>query len=99
MEHDSKSLRIAKVEGAPVREVVEVLEETLAQARAGKVRSLVAVFETGNPYETNSVCAWRGASVQMLIGEIERMKLILTMKLVGAIEVEESEEEDPDADD
>lgn len=75
-------LRIAKVEARPVPEVVATLEKLLTAARAGSVRSLVAIYETNKPYTTASSYAFPEASMQMLLGELERSRWILVTKMM-----------------
>jgi hypothetical protein len=82
---------LAKVTAKPVEEIVKQLEVTLTAARAGLIRSLVLVFETDEPYTADYSVAWEDASIHMLLGEIERVKLVLLLKLINETGVKDGE--------
>ena len=67
---------------APDDQVVELLSQMLAEAKAGKVRSCVVVAEFSNG-GTDFGMAWQLADLALLIAEIERAKLIVAAKWIA----------------
>jgi hypothetical protein len=83
---------LAQVTATPVDEIVHQLEVALTAARAGVIRSLVMVFEHRDPCETDYSVAWEdGAPLQMLLGELERVKLVLLLKMIEESGAKEGE--------
>ena len=67
----------------PDTDVVHALEKILEAAKAGHVRSFAAVWETEKANTTNSVVVWGFGTIQMLVGELERLKFLMCAKLIG----------------
>jgi len=66
----------------PVKEVVQLCEETLANARAGNVRSCLVVMELDDGATTFGV-AWPETDIRLIVAELERAKLTCVMKMMA----------------
>lgn len=65
--------KVSEVVGVPCAQVCEVLESILADARAGRITSIICVYEYADGGSSHAI-GWATATLQLLIGQMEIVK-------------------------
>jgi hypothetical protein len=78
----------------PQAEVVQLLQDALAQARAGNVRSVVVITELEGGRADFGI-AWQEARISLLVAELQKANLVLVSKMMAEEEGDADEPEDP----
>lgn len=87
-------MKLVEVVESPVPEVVDLLQDALVHARAGRVKSLIVLYEDHEGFPSFGV-AWEKANLSQLAGQLERIKFLLVTKMI-AEELDAQEEPSPD---
>lgn len=66
--------------GPPAAPVVDLLERLLAEARAGRIRSILCAYECDGGSSSHAWAWGQGASRLLLVGEAERAKARLMLQ-------------------